>query len=146
MHYYRKQSMETDSVVFYFLTMVTATGIIIGLFFRFRYALSDLELKVTGLWTNENNTMRILIYALESHFQGEVVWTKDIDEKILGSGIIRNMSLRYFSLGEGTYIDPFTKNQFKFKLKLKNTGRLYLRLFEKSSHSLLKVEEWKQVQ
>ena len=137
--------METDSIVIYFLTIVTSAGIIIALFFRFRYALSDLELKITGLWSNENNTMRILIYALESQFQGEVVWTKDIDEKILGSGIIRNMSLRYFSLGEGTYIDPITKNQFKFKLKLKNTGRLYLRLFEKSSHSLLKVEEWKQV-
>ena len=137
--------MQTDSLVIYFLVMVFSVGIIAALFFRFRYAVADLELKITGLWSNENNTMRILIYALESRFQAEVVWTKDIDDRILGSGIIRNMSLRYFSWGEGTYIDPFTKDQYKFKLKLKKTGRLRLLLFEKSNHSLLKVEEWKQV-
>jgi len=137
--------MQTDSLVIYFLVMVFSVGIIATLFFRFRYAVADLELKITGLWSNENNTMRILIYALESRFQAEVVWTKDIDDRILGSGIIRNMSLRYFSWGEGTYIDPFTKDQYKFKLKLKKTGRLRLLLFEKSNHSLLKVEEWKQV-
>lgn len=137
--------METDSIVIYFLTAVFSVGIMVALFFRFRYAVSDLELKIMGIWSNENNTMQILIYGLESQFQAEVVWTKDIDDKILGSGIIRNMSLKYFSWGEGTYIDPFTKDQFEFKLKLKNTGRLHLQLFEKSSHSLLKVEVWKHV-
>ena len=103
------------------------------------------ESKITGLWTNEDNSMRILIHGLESRFQAEVVWTKDIDDKILGSSIIRNMSLKYFSWGEGTYIDPFTKDQFKIKMKLKDTGRLRFHLFEKSGHSLLKTEEWKQV-
>jgi hypothetical protein len=137
--------METDAVVIYFLVIVASAGIIMALFFRFRYAVADLESKVMGLWSNENNTMRILIYGLESRFQAEVVWTKDIDDKILGSGIIRDMSLKYFSWGEGTYIDPFTKDQFKFKLKLKHTGRLHLQLFEKSTHLLLKVEEWKSV-
>jgi hypothetical protein len=137
--------MTTDSVMIYFLIIVASVGIIAALFFRFRYALADLEAKVTGLWSNENNTMQILIYGRESRFQAVVVWTKDIDDKILGSGIIRNMSLKYFSWGEGTYIDPFTKDQFKFKLKLKHTGRLHLHLFEKSSHLLLKVEEWKSV-
>ena len=137
--------METDAVVIYFLVIVASAGTMVALFFRFRYAVADLESKITGLWSNENNTMRILIYGLESRFQAEVVWTKDIDDKILGSGIIRDMSLKYFSWGEGTYIDPFTKDQFKFKLKLKNSGRLHLHLFEKSTHLLLKVEEWKSV-
>ena len=137
--------MITDSVMIYFLTVVITAGIIIALFFRFRYAVADLESKITGIWSNEENTMRILIYGLESQFQAEVVWTRDIDEKILGSGIIRDMSLKYFSWGEGTYIDPFTKNQFAFKMRLKKAGRLHLQLFEKSTHSLMKVEEWKQV-
>ena len=137
--------MTTDSVMVYFLVIVASVGIIVALFFRFRYALADLESKVTGLWSNETNTMQILIYGMESRFQAVVVWTKDIDDKILGSGIILNMSLKYFSWGEGTYIDPVTKDQFKFKLKLKNTGRLHLQLFEKSSHLPLKVEEWSQV-
>ena len=137
--------METDSVAIYFITIVVLGGIIVALFFRFRYAVADLESKITGIWSNEENTMRILIYGLESRFQAEVVWTKDIDEKILGSGIIRNMTLKYFSWAEGTYIDPFTHDQFNIKLKLKKTGRLHFQLFEKTSHSLLKVEEWKQV-
>jgi hypothetical protein len=136
--------MQTDSVVIYFLTIVVTAGILVALFFRFRYAVADLELKITGLWSNEDETMQILIYGLESRFQAEVVWTKDLDDKVLGSGIIRNMSLKYFSWGEGVYIDPLTKDQFKFRMKLKNTGRLHLHLFEKSGHSL-KTEEWKQV-
>ena len=137
--------METDAAVIYFLVIVSSVGIIVALFFRFRYALADLESKITGLWSNESNTMQILIYGMESRFQAVVVWTNDIDDKILGSGIIRDMRLKYFNWGEGTYIDPFTRDQFKFKLKLKSTGRLHLQLFEKSSHLLLKVEEWKSV-
>ena len=137
--------MTTDSVMIYFLVIVVSVGITVALFFRFRYALADLESKVTGLWSNESNTMQILIYGMESRFQAVVVWTKDIDDKILGSGIIRDMRLNYFSLGEGTYIDPFTRDQFKFKLKLKSKGRLHLQLFEKSSQMPLKVEEWKSV-
>ncbi len=137
--------MQPDSLIIYFLTIVVSVGIMVALFFRFRYAVSDLESKITGLWSNEDNSMRILIYGLESRFQAEVVWTKDIDDKILGSGIIRNMCLKYFSWGEGTYIDPFTKNQFKFKMKLKNTGRLHLHLFDTSGHFVLKTEEWKLV-
>jgi uncharacterized protein (DUF2147 family) len=137
--------MKTDAVLIYFLAAVVTVGVIVALLFRFRYAVSDLESKITGIWANEDNTMRILIYGLESQFQGEVVWTKDIDEKILGSGIIRNLNLRSFKWGEGTYIDPFTKDQFNIRLKLKKAGSLTLQLFEKSGHSLMKVEEWKQV-
>lgn len=137
--------MTTDSVMIYFLVIVASVGIVVALFFRFRYAAVDLESKVSGLWSNETNTIQILIYGMESRFQAVVVWTKDIDDKILGSGIIRNMSLKYFSWGKGTYIDPFTKDEYEFKLKLKNTGRLHLQLYEKSSHLRLKVEEWKSV-
>jgi len=142
---YAKKAMETDATIIYFLTIVVSAGIMVALFFRFRYAVSDLETKVTGLWSNEDNSMGIMIYGLESRFHGEVVWIKDIDDKIVGSGIIRDMSLKHFSRGEGTYIDPFTKHQFRFKMKLQKTGLLHLHLFEKSSHSLLKVEEWRQV-
>ena len=142
---YAKKAMETDATIIYFLTIVLSVGIMVALFFRFRYAVSDLETKVTGLWSNEDNSMGIMIYGLESRFHGEVVWIKDIDDKILGSGIIQNMSLSYFSRGEGTYIDPFTQDQFKLKMKLKKKGHLHLHLFEKSSRSLLKVEEWRQV-
>src|SRR6185436_1189428 len=130
----RKHGMTTDSVMIYFLVIVASVATGGALFFRFRYSLADLESKITGLWSNESNTMQILIYGMESRFQAVIVWTKDIDDKILGSGIIRNMRLKYFSWGEGTYIDPITKDQFMFKLKLKNTGRLHLHLFEKSSH------------
>jgi hypothetical protein len=137
--------METDSVVVYFVSIVISLGIVIALLFRFRNAVADLESKITGIWSNEENTMRILIYGLESHFQAEVVWTKDIDDSILGSGIIRNMSLKYFSWAEGTYIDPITHDQFNMKLKLKKNGLLHFQLFEKSTHSLMKVEEWKPV-
>ncbi len=136
--------METDTVVIYFLTVVISVGIIVALFFRFRYAVADLESKITGIWANEENTMRILIYSIESNFQGEVVWTRDIDEKILGSGVIRNMSLKYFSWGEGTYIDPFTKDQFRCRIKMRKPGCISFQLFGQAGNSLKKLN-WCQV-
>ena len=137
--------MDTYSTALYFVILIVALGIGLALFFRFYNADSELESRITGIWANESNTMRILIYSMESKFQAEVVWTRNVDESILGSGIIRNLRLNYLSQGEGTYICPFTKNQMNFRLKLKQSGLLHLHLFGKSRLAADKVEAWKLV-
>lgn len=128
-----------------FLAVLIAAGLGAGLFFKMQHSALDMEEKIQGIWANESNTLRMLIYSLESTFHGEVVWTRQIDEGILGSRIIGHMKLKYFSRCEGLYTDPYTKTQFKFLLKLKDKGLLHLHLFEKSNHQLAKVEIWKQV-
>jgi hypothetical protein len=137
--------MNSYSAAGYFLVAIISTGILVALLVRFRNSTSDLELKITGLWRNENNTIRILIYSIESVLQAEVVWTRDIPTPILGEGVIRNLRLKYFSWGEGTYIDPLSKSQFRMKLKLKNPGQLSLTLWDGSNNVPAKVEEWMQV-
>ncbi len=136
--------MNMDAVIIYSSVVFVSLGILLALFFRFRDAVSDLDSKITGIWSNEANTIRILIYSIDSHFQAEVIWTRNIDQEILGSAVIRNLSLKYFSWGEGTYVDPFTKDQFHFKLKLKNEGQLNFYI-EKSGRGYKTVEAWKQV-
>ncbi len=137
--------MGIDVVAVYFIVVVVSVGVGVAIFFRLSYSIADLESKITGIWTNESNTLRILIYSMESRFRAEVVWTRNSEINLLGSDVIRNLSLKYFSAGEGVYIDPFTKHQFNLKLKLRNADCLLFHLIEKSGQGISKVEAWKLV-
>ena len=117
-------------IVVYFFASILAVGLLVAAFFRFHFGVADMEAKITGIWSNRDDSMRVLIYNINSRVQGEVVWTDNSNDKILGSTIIRDMHLTFFGWSNGTYIDPLTQDQFRLKMKLKNSGKLDLRLME----------------
>jgi hypothetical protein len=119
-----------------------AMGILVFMFLRFHFGVSDLESKITGIWSNKDDSMRILIYNIDSVVQGEVVWTDNNNDKILGTTIIRNMHLTFFGWSKGTYIDPHTREQVGLKLKLKSTEKLCLQFMDNSK---MDSQHWKLV-
>jgi len=134
-----------NAVMFFLLIGVVAIAVVIVLFMRYQYGVADMETKITGIWSNRDDTMRVLIYNLNSRVQGEVVWTDSANEKLLGSTIIRDMHLTFFGWSKGTYIDPQTRDQFQMKLRLKNKGKLDLKLMECKDRADC-VQRWKLVQ
>jgi len=128
----------------YFFVVVAVVGALVMVVFWLSNQVTEQESKITGIWTNETNSLRILIYLIDSRYQAEIVWVRSQEDRLLGLDIIRNMSIKYFRWGIGTYIDPFTKNQFALKLRV-NTGKLRFDLIEKSGH-VEKSESWTQVQ
>jgi Uncharacterized protein conserved in bacteria (DUF2147) len=132
------------SVIIYFLAIIAMLGIFTTVFLKFYFASAVLESQITGIWSTNDDRTRILIYYLNSRLQGEIVWISEQDDKLLGATVIQNMSLRCYGWSNGTYIDPVTRTQSDFRLKLRNKGRLCLRFFNRSGH-LLKQENWKLV-
>jgi hypothetical protein len=136
--------MILDAIFIYFLVSMVAMGLLVAIFFRFHFGVSDMETKLTGIWSNWDDSMRVLIYNINSQVQGEVVWTENSNDKILGSTVIRDMHLNFFGWSKGVYIDPLTQDQFHLKLKLKNSGNLYIHLLECKDKKYCK-QRWKQV-
>jgi hypothetical protein len=141
-HQATQNSLLMDTLMIYFLVVIISTGILVALFLRFRYAEANFESKIIGIWTNESNTMRVLIYGINSHYQGDVIWTRNMEEKVLGLGVIRNMIVKYSSFGEGLYVDPLTRHQFKLRLKLKNKEELQIQLYDKFDQHVKKELAW----
>ena len=122
--------MMTNAIMIYFLVSMVMMGILVALFFRFHFGVADMESKITGIWSNRDDSIRVLIYNINSRIQGEVVWTDNSNDKILGTTIIRDMNLASFGWSKGVYINPLTRAQFKLKMRLKNSSKLDLRLLE----------------
>jgi hypothetical protein len=138
--------MQVDSMVIYFVVVMATVGILVASVFWISNLVTDQESKLTGIWTNDSNTIKILIYLIDTRYQAEVIWAKDQEERLLGADIIRNMSFKYFKWGVGTYIDPFTRNQFTLNLKLKSAGSMEFNLIEKSGLGVEKSESWTHIQ
>ena len=136
--------MQIDPMAVYFFAVMAVVGIVVLLIFWLSNQFTNQEAKITGIWTNENNSLRILIYMVDSNYQAEIVWARGQEDRLLGLDIIRNMSIKCFRWGSGTYIDPFTKDQFSLKIKL-HPGKLQFDLIEKSGH-VGKSESWTQIQ
>jgi uncharacterized protein (DUF2147 family) len=136
--------MILDAVFIYFVVSMIAIGLLVAVFFRFHFGVSDMETKLTGIWSNRDDSMRVLIYNINSQVQGEVVWTGSNDDKILGTTVIRDMRLNFFGWSKGTYIDPLTHDQFQLKLKLKNRGSLCIHIMEFNDEKYSR-QQWKLV-
>jgi len=133
--------MITNEIMVYFLAIMVSMGLVVALVFRLHFALNEMESRICGIWSNNNNTLRILIYNLNTEMKGEVVWNESSKEKIMGATVIRDMLITPFGC-KGTYIDPVTQDQYRFRLKLKKAGLLCIRLFEKGGQ-LKKMEDWR---
>lgn len=123
-----------------FLIVIGVTFII----FWWRNSPEELASKITGIWENADNTIRVLIYEIDSVFHGEVVWTTAQNQQFLGSRMLHSIELSRFKLGKGIYRCPFTHQQYQFQLKLLRNELLSLHLHTSEGTFVLK-EHWKLV-
>jgi hypothetical protein len=133
--------MITNSILIYFLIIITTLGILLVIFFKVNFGIAEMESQLSGIWVNGANTMRILIYSLNSEMRGDLIWTNGGNDRILGSTVLQGLKLSAFGWSKGIYVDPVTKGQIDFKLKLKAGSRLCVRFFERPDQ-LQKEENW----
>ncbi len=129
------------NVMMYLMGFLLVGGVTL-LFFWWRNSAEELGSKITGIWENADNTIRVLIYEIDSIFLGEVVWTNVQNQRILGARILHSIELKRFKLGIGIYNCPFTNKQYQFQLKLVKKELLSLHLHTQEGISIVK-EQWR---
>jgi hypothetical protein len=134
------------TMLIFFVVALAAASILAIVFYRLGLVMANLEEQLVGIWVNAAGTMRVLIYRADSSLQGDIVWVKGLDEKILGAGLLRGITARGRKGGLGTFIDPVTHLQQPVQLKLANRNLLRLQLpAEGSGQSSRRVETWRRV-
>ncbi|HEY5825145.1 MAG TPA: hypothetical protein VIT44_12295 [Cyclobacteriaceae bacterium] len=111
------KGMMASELINYSMMILIPTGIVVGLIFWLRNLLEDVGTKITGIWANSDQTFRVLIYDIDSIFQGEVIWTNTENQRILGRSILQGVRLKFALFGKGNYICPFTRREYSFRLR-----------------------------
>jgi len=109
--------MKVSELISYSVVVLIPTGIAVGLLFWLRNLLEDVGTKITGIWANSDHTFKVLIYDIDSIFQGDVVWTDQDNQRILGRSILQGVKLKFALFGKGHYICPFTRREYTFRLR-----------------------------
>jgi len=108
---------------------------------------SRLSWKLSGIWANQSDTLQIMIHSDHMYLHGHVVSAQigENNERIvIGKMVVDKVKLNsVWSWSKGKYIDPYTMEEFDFKIKLKGNDRLKVRFMEREN--LIKKEEWKLV-
>lgn len=101
--------------------------------------------KLAGVWANQSNTLQIMIHEQDACLNGHVVSAdvRDNNSKIvIGKMVVNKVKLRsIWNWSTGKYIDPYTMEEFDFKIKLKGSDRLKVYYLE--NKNLVRKEEWK---
>jgi hypothetical protein len=134
--------MESNDIVQYVTITLVSLGVLAGLLFWMRNLLEDVHSKITGIWTNSDNTFRVLIYNIDSVLQGDVVWANDQSQRILGKSVLQQVKLRFFFFGRGVYTCPFTHLNYNFRLRLLSKESMQLYLTDKDGKVVMN-ETWK---
>ena len=100
--------------------------------------------KISGIWTNPDRSIRIVIYDVNSVFQAEIIWARQGLEKLMGRSIVKDLRLQSFNSGVGVYECPFTQRKLTLHLKMQKSGVMKLQ-FRNSQNSLSHTEQWSQV-
>lgn len=143
--------METYYPLLYLIVSFAIAVASVILAITLRNSRADLEARLTGLWVNESQTIRILIHHIDSVFQGEVVWinsVKSVQQQILGTKMIKDMALKSNIQGStGIYIDPDSGIELPFKMWFKGKGTIKLAVIHKinGKDKVLKEERWFQL-
>lgn len=103
-----------------------------------------LAAKIAGIWTNPDQSMRIVIYDVDSVFRAEIVWVKEGLDKLLGKAILKNLKLVSRYGGEGTYLCPFTNRVMNVKLIMTSAGTMKLQLNDEQN-TFSQTELWSQL-
>ncbi len=81
--------MISNSILIYFLIIVATLGILLAIFFKVNFGVAEMESQLSGIWVTGGNTMRILIYSLDSEMRGDLIWTNSGNDRILGSTVLQ---------------------------------------------------------
>ncbi len=126
------------------LTLV-AIGVAVYLIVDFITSHEKLGSKISGIWTNSDHTIRIMIYEMDSMFKAEIVWVKKGMDNLLGMPILRDLKLGTFNTVEGFYLCPFTNKEFKLKLKPTSAQSLTFYLKDEQTNKTTAAQKWQQV-
>lgn len=143
--------METYYPILYLIITFAIAIVSAMLANSLRNSKSALESRLTGLWVNESQTMRILLHQIDSIFQGEVVWVNSIknnQQHMLGNKMIKELVLKKIVQGStGIYIDPKSGEELPFRLWLHGKGKLKLAVINKinGKDMVVKEEQWFQL-
>ena len=133
--------MEANMVIVS-VVLVIAGGLIVFLV-REQFQGADFQHNLVGVWLNEYMNVRLLIYDVDSIFQGSVVWADNMNNSILGTRVLENLRVGMFKKCKGSYIDPVSAKEFDVTLHLKNKTILKLTAFHKNTQDVAFAQEWK---
>lgn len=104
-----------------------------------------LSWKLSGIWTNQADTLQIMIHADNTCLHGHVVSAQVLESNepiVIGKMVVDKLILKsVWKWSRGKYIDPYTMEEFDVKIKLKGNDRLKVCYLEKDT--LVRKEEWK---
>ncbi len=129
-------------MISFVLILVVAGGLILFIV-REQFSDADFQHSLVGVWFNEHLNMRILMYDVDSVFQGSVVWADSLNNSILGTRVVENLRIGFFKICKGTYVDPVTSKEYDVKLQLKGKTIMKLTAFDKETHHEVFSQEWK---
>lgn len=134
--------MEANMMMVSFVLLVVAGGLIVFLV-REQFLGADFQHNLVGVWFNEHMNVRVLIYDVDSVFQGSVVWADNMNNSILGTRVLENLRVGMFKKCKGSYIDPVSAKEFDVTLHLKNKSVLKITTFHKGTQNVAFAQEWK---
>ncbi len=121
--------------------IVAVTLILVGIPFSPNY----LGWKLSGIWANQSDTLQIMIHEENECLHGHVVSAQlreQNDKIVIGKMVIDKVKLKAaWNWSTGKYIDPYTMEEFEFKIKLKGSNKLKVYFME--NKNLVRKEEWK---
>jgi hypothetical protein len=133
--------MKTDVV---WISLVVVAVTVIGLvLLYYKLGSPTAGLDFAGIWLNESMNIRILLYDVDSEFQGSVIWANGMD-KLLGFKVVENLKFDRSKKGRGKYSDPLTGQQYEIILSMKRKGLILVNAFHPNSNGLAFSQEWKQ--
>lgn len=124
------------------LGLLVVGGLIIFLV-REQFQGADLQHNLVGVWFNEHLNVQVLIYDVDSIFQGSIVWADNMNSSILGTRVLENVRVGMFKKCKGFYVDPVSAKEFDVILQLKNKSVLKVTTFHKNTKDQVFVQEWK---
>ena len=130
------------SMVLLVVLLLVVGGLIIFLI-REQFSGADFEHSLVGVWFNESLNVRILIYDVDSVFQGSIVWVDSHNNSFLGLRVVENLRVGFFKICKGTYVDPKTSTAYDVRLYLKNKSLLKITAYHQNSKEVAFVQEWK---
>ncbi|MBX2896615.1 MAG: DUF2147 domain-containing protein [Cyclobacteriaceae bacterium] len=134
--------MEANMMMVSFVLLVVAGGLIAFLV-REQFLGADFQHNLVGVWFNESLNVRVLIYDVDSVFQGSIVWADNMNNSILGTRVLENLKVGMFKKCKGSYIDPVSAKEFDVTVQLKNKSLLKVTAFHKNTQDQAFVQEWK---
>jgi len=135
--------MEVNMMMVYFVLIMVLVGGLILFLIREQFSGADFEHSIVGVWFNEHLNVRILMYDVDSVFQGSVVWADSLNNSILGTRVVENLKVGFFNICKGTYLDPVTAKEYDVRLHLKGKSIMKLIVYHKGTHNVAFAQEWK---